>query len=486
MRNALRNICRLKTRSILTFSIALSILMMSMLGYFIRTLCEENHMRFYGPLDGSVYVTDENMQAYLIYEAAEILCEDADIIHKISASKEAVGVFSGLSYVGKGLFTRDRYPGEPIPMGGSAIYIEGFQVVGVTSMDILNEVYSGDLTILEGTMITEENNEKHHNKIVISKELAEQNHLAIGDNVTLDMLSLYRDEQEMIGYEKSFAEDSYVYTIGGIYQHRTDNFGGVSEPWRLNANHVYVPITTLVDISNSRRVQSLYHVTYANGLKTDPCVVPDSLYFHLSDMSALKGLEEEINTIGFSKRVALTEYVSDAASSPSARLSAVISIVLIAVITVGMVVFLLAIFFHMKARHRELAMLAALGQNRRSIARSFFIEILILVLISVVIGIGLMVGAVYVFEEPFTEYLYSAELFAQFHNERADDILLTGSPDTTVMNGVHGTKHLIEAYLVPSLMFATVESTILLVVCYLFIAVYVSKINALSGVGGKE
>ena len=202
MRHALRNIRRLKMRSLLTFAIAFSILMMSMLGYFIRTLCEENRMRFYGPLDGSVFVTDEDMQPYLTYEAAEILCGDADVISKISARREYVGVFSELAYVGKDLFTRDRYPGEPIPIGESATYIKGFQVVGVTAMDILNEVYSSDLTILEGTMITEENNEKHHNKIVISKELAEQNNLAIGDAVILDMVSLYRDEQEMIGYEK--------------------------------------------------------------------------------------------------------------------------------------------------------------------------------------------------------------------------------------------------------------------------------------------
>ena len=209
MRHALRNIRRLKMRSLLTFSI----LMMSMWGYFIRTLCEENRMRFYGPLDGSVFVTDEDMQPYLTYEAAEILCGDADVISKISARREYVGVFSELAYVGKDLFTRDRYPGEPIPIGKSATYIKGFQVVGVTAMDILNEVYSGDLTILEGTMITEENNEKHHNKIVISKELAEQNDLAIGDTVILDMVSLYRDEQEMIGYEKSIVTgfDIFVY-----------------------------------------------------------------------------------------------------------------------------------------------------------------------------------------------------------------------------------------------------------------------------------
>lgn len=486
MRHALRNIRRLKMRSLLTFAIAFSILMMSMLGYFIRTLCEENRMRFYGPLDGSVFVTDEDMQPYLTYEAAEILCGDADVISKISARREYVGVFSELAYVGKDLFTRDRYPGEPIPIGESATYIKGFQVVGVTAMDILNEVYSSDLTILEGTMITEENNEKHHNKIVISKELAEQNNLAIGDAVILDMVSLYRDEQEMIGYEKSSAKDSYVYTIGGIYQHRMDNSGGVSEPWRLNANHVYVPITTLVDISNSQRVQSLYHVTYANGLKIDPSVVPDSLYFHLTDMSVLKGLEEEINTIGFSKNILLTEYVSDAASSPSARLSEVISIVLIGVITVGMVIFLLAIFFHMKARHRELAMLVALGQNRGLTAFSFFTEILILVSFSIIIGVGLMVGTISIFEKPFTEYLYSAELFAQFYNERASDLLFGGSMGTAIMNGVNGTKNLITAYLAPSFTFALIESVILLIVCYLFITVYISKINALSGVGGKE
>ena len=163
-----------------------------------------------------------------------------------------------------------------------------------------------------------------------------------------------------------------------------------------------------------------------------------------------------------------------------------ISIVLIGVITVGMVIFLLAIFFHMKARHRELAMLVALGQNRGLTAFSFFTEILILVSFSIIIGVGLMVGTISIFEKPFTEYLYSAELFAQFYNERASDLLFGGSMGTAIMNGVNGTKNLITAYLAPSFTFALIESVILLIVCYLFITVYISKINALSGVGGKE
>lgn len=304
--------------------------------------------------------------------------EDAAVVTGVSAVKEYVGILSGITYVGYGTFVRSRFSGEPTPIGEKTNYLQGIQIVGVTSMDILEEVYGGELTMTAGTMITRANNEAHHSKIVISVELAEQNGLSLGDTVTLDMVSLYAPERGLRGYGELNGKEAYVYTVGGIYKHRTDNFAGVSEPWLLNANHVYVPISTLDDIANSERIQDMYRSNIpgvSDLFSENPCVIPDSLYLHLSDMSAVNALCEEMNGLGFTEPLLLTEYVSDTASSPSARLSEIVSILLVGVVGVGFAIFFFSVLFNMKARHRELAVLTALGKKRSAVAASFFLEL---------------------------------------------------------------------------------------------------------------
>lgn len=489
MRYAVRNILRLKTRSMLTFAIAFSILFLAMFGILIFRLCEDNRSRFYGPLDGSVHVTNQELEPYLTYEAAEAFYQDAEVITGISAVKEYVGILSEIPYVGYGSFTRNRYSGESVPAGEQAKYIKGYQIVGVTSMEILEEVYAGDLTITEGTMITETDHEKNHNKIVISKELADQNGLSLGDTVTLDMVSLYAAERDMIGFEKSREEDAYVYIVGGIYQHRVDNFAGVSEPWLLNANHVYVPLSTLVEIAGSERIEGMYHSgisSISDLFEENPCVVPDSLYFRLSKGTDVETLCREINEVGFTEPIRLTEYVSDSASSPSARLSEIISIVLVGIVGVGFAVFMLSVLFHMKARHRELAVLVALGKKRSAVTASFFTEVLILVFFAFLFSAGILTAVVSLCAVPITKYLYSAELSAQFRNESADFFLFEVSPNDFVTENLEQFGFLFREYVIPALIFAMIAGLLIVAALYLFVGEYVRRINALSGVGGKE
>lgn len=487
MRYAVRNILRLRGRSFLTLAIAFAIFFLSMFGFLTIRLCEDNRRRFYGPLDGSVHVTNRNLEPYLTYAAAVTIGEDAEVITGVSAVKEYVGLLCGTAYVGYGSFTRERFPGEPTPIGEPVNYLKGFQIVGVTSMDILEEVYGGDLTMTAGTMITRENNEAHHCKIVISEELAAQNGLSLGDTVTLNMLSLYTAERNTP--RESNEKDAYVYTIGGIYKHRVDNFVGVSEPWLLNANRVYVPISTLDDIARGERIQGMYRSGVpgiSDLFSENPCVVPDLLYFHLSDRKAVAALNDEIGDIGFAQPVLLTEYVSDTASSPSARLSEILSILLIGVVGVGFVIFLLAVLFNMKARHRELAVLVALGKRRRAVAGTFFIELSLLTFTSLLFAGGLLLGVVSLCAGPMTSYLYSAELSARFMGESAD-LFLFGDPTgegAAVRMGDF--RFLFGEYIAPSFLFALAAGVLIMAALYFLIGAYVRKINALSEVGGKE
>lgn len=487
MKHILRNITRLKARSFLTFSIMFAVMFLSMFGNFTVRLCEDNRTRFYGPLDGAYHVTDEEYQPFLTYRSAEMLGEDVPAIEKVSAVKEYACYLDGIEYVGDGSFTRDRVPGDaaqivPETLGQytQVYYSKGFRLVCVTSMDIVSEVYSGKLTVTEGTPITEENNTSRHNKIVISEELAEKNGLSIGDTVSLYIYSPFI-EDESIDRGKHDEADCFVFIIGGIYRNSEDNSAGVSEPWSVNANSLYVPISVLDEISRNKYIKNLQN----NGAE-DPTLVPDALYFHLPGAITANRLEKEINGLGFLKKALLTESVSDAASSPSARLSQVISVVLICVIAVGMAVLLLAVLFNMKARHKELAVLAALGQNRHRISLSFFTEIVLLGTAALLVGGAAMVGVIRALAAPLTQYLYSAEISSRFTAENATQILFEDTMGGHVLEKTGEFGNLIASYFAPSFLLAMVQAIILFGILYLVVSAYIFRINALSGVGGKE
>ena len=491
MRYAIRNIFRLRAKSLLSFLICFAVFFLVMFGFLIRTISEDARYRFYGPLDGSVHVTDDTLAPYLTYEAAATLAHDAKSILRLSAFKEYIGHFSDMTYVGYGTFRRARYAGEELTEDRKSNYIKGFAIRAVTSMEILEESYTGQIEMLEGTAITDADTRMRMKKIVISETLAAENGLSLGDTVTLSTPSIFQSEIETSRFH--LAEGIYgwhnfdeVYEIGGIYRHYIDNAAAVSEPWRLNANIVYVPITSIVDIGQTEGIQFLFAVDGQYALTQNPVVIPDHLYFHLSDMSKADALEEAINEIGFTKAVKLTEYVSDTSSSPSARLSGILSAILAGIIVVGFAILLLTVVFHMKSRKRELAMLCALGKKRSMTAFAFFSEYALLMLLSLVLSATALCAVIPVLSISLMTYLYSAENAAQFVTENADLYLFGHLRDEKALQILQHPSYLIEAYMPANCLFiiltALLLMLLLLVVSYLFTA----RINPLYDVGGKE
>ena len=218
----------------------------------------------------------------------------------------------------------------------------------------------------------------------------------------------------------------------------------------------------------------------------NPLLIPDSLYFHLSDMETAEALEAEIGKIGFIKEVKLTKYMSDAATSPSARLSQMISILLIGIVAIGFVILLLVIFFNMNARHRELAVLSALGKRRSAVSASFFLEVLLLFLAGFLLAAVIFAGAVSLCAAPITAYLNAAEISAQISNETADFVLLGDPGSDHILEKMADFSYLAGEYILPAMLVTAALAGVILLGVYLFVRLYVSRINALSAVGGKE
>ncbi|MBQ9748800.1 MAG: ABC transporter permease [Clostridia bacterium] len=488
MRYTLRNIVRLKTRTLLTLLISFAILFLSMFGVLVMRLCEDNRAMFYGPLDGSVHVTDAEYQPFMTYHAAMTIGEDADLVTRVSAVKAYSGILEDVSYVGYGTFRRARFTGEVSTDEDRKMnYVKGFRIVAVSEMEMLEDVFSGKLTMVQGRMLTREDHESAADRIVISEELALQNGLSLGDTVTLDMPSLYRTEWESRFYAGSDEASGYDFVISGIYRHREDNRAGVNMPWLLNANQVYIPISTLAEIAECETVLSLYHTEGEDALSENPCLIPDSLYLHLSDMNRAQALSDELNALGFLRRVILTEYVSDASSSPTARLSEITAIILVGIVAIGFLVLLLSALFQMKTRHRELAVLTALGKRRRRVALSFFAELCLLLAVAFLGAGALICAVVFVIAAPLVGYLHAAELSEQILTETAAHVLSGAASDAqTLIGQMENYDFLLLEYVFPCISFAAAVWFCLMGVLLVITQIYVGRINALSDVGGKE
>ncbi len=490
MRYAIRNIWRLRTKSATALLTSLTVLLLCVFGFFMRCLSEDVRERFWGPLDGSVHVTGEFLEPYLTYDAALTIVNDADVITRLSAVKTYTGFFRNARYVGYGSYKRAQYSGEKPTADRKSDYLTGVCVKAVTSMEILEEVYGGDLVLIQGSMITDEDTALREKKIVVSDTFAEMNGFEIGDSLVLDTLSLYQTEAESVRFGLTDLYDknifTYEYIIGGIYHLNKDNSAAVSVPWELYDNTVYVPITTAEDISVSSGVQQMFHAEDIFALQVNPVLIPDALYLHLSDIAEAEVLETEINAIGFSERIKLTPYISDIASSPSARLSGMISGMLIAVIAAGFGVLILTSLLHLKARRREFAILIAMGKKRESVAFSYCFELMILVLSAFLLSMILMTVSVRIFAVPISQYLYSAEEAALFQSENADGYLFDQPSDALSVREPSTFFDLFGKYMIPNVLFTGVVTAILLLLLGGVIFIYVRNIHPMYDAGGKE
>ena len=133
-----------------------------------------------------------------------------------------------------------------------------------------------------------------------------------------------------------------------------------------------------------------------------------------------------------------------------------------------------------------LAVLVALGKKRSAVASSFSLELLLLTAAALLAAGGMFAGLVSLCAGPLMSYLYSAELSAKFRGESADLFLFGDPTGESAAVQMEDFGFLFEKYVVPSFLFALAAGALILAVLYFFIGAYVRRINALSGIGGKE
>ena len=534
MRHVFRNILRFPKKTAVVFILVSTILLLSMSGTFIITLCGEISSRTVGPLDGTVVVTDTDGERFVLYEAAKDIRDAYPAVKEVEAAAEYEVQPVDLKCIngaGKTLIDYSDYreyvfgpDAEPVDC---AVLSRDMKLVAVTSSDICREFYSGDAELVEGSLISREDCENEHMKIVISDKLAELNGLKLGDSVKINALSMFikppqpREqisvdwkEGDPVLYSVGFLYEDYMlelgdklstmtFTVGGIYRNLADNKNVASAAADINDNRVYVPISVvskkLDDINRdglfaARVDRYLYVHSFITWRKDnnqylspqDLRCVPTRLYLRLSDMSYADELEDEINALGFYKDVKLTPFTNEAGTSPAAKILIIVRYSLIGVMAAGFAIILLVIIFNLNSRRREFAVLAALGMKRIKIALSFFGEVFIVFAAALLICAAAYTAAVRSVAAPVSDYLESNEEAADSREVRLSTELAGNEAKKQRAESMTDMGYLTEKYIAPSLGITLIGALTVLFIVLLPTYFSMKRINPLTDSGGKD
>lgn len=223
--------------------------------------------------------------------------------------------------------------------------------------------------LAEGKHIRSEDN----GKILISKALAEQNNLAVGDKITLTHAKLGSDDGV---YTDLMKEKSAYETveIKGIYDIKNASDNALNPTAKKAENLIFSDSQLLINLQEQE--QGVYEGEISFFI-ADP--------LHLDKMvSEIKG----IDSIAWNNHVINTNDFKYSKIAEQLQSMQKIVVALIAVAAVlGFLVFMLILTFRIRGRMQEAGILLAVGKPKQQIIGQFLIEAMILLWIGFLVAI---------------------------------------------------------------------------------------------------
>jgi putative ABC transport system permease protein len=225
-------------------------------------------------------------------------------------------------------------------------------ISGINSYAFISEVKNGTMTLADGTYF----DEKTDDKIIISSDLANQNDLAVGDQITLIKMT---DESQQ------------VLEIIGIYDVTSDNF---------SANMIYMNIASaakfLTDDDYNDGDFNVESVQYflTNAENADQFI--EQATTKHSDL-ADSNLTLAIDTSAYEKMVQPIESVGGFATT-----------ILWVVIVASVVIIALIVTINVKDRRYEMGVLISLGASKANVLGQILLELVIVGSLAFALSIG--------------------------------------------------------------------------------------------------
>ena len=232
-----------------------------------------------------------------------------------------------------------------------------YQQGSYSDSSYIENFINGTSKITSGSMITSDDEENH---IVISEELATQNDLAVGDEITF--------------YLPSDSSITYTFKITGIFETTDDSS---SEDFMnmkaLNAqNQIYTTITAINNILEDDNNSNSLNAT-----------------IYLKNQDDLEAYTEEVKNKGLSDYYTISDNTDEITSTltPIKNISNFSMTFLIIILIVGAIILAVINILNIRDRKYEIGVLRAIGMSKTKLILSLLIELFIVTVIAFIIGI---------------------------------------------------------------------------------------------------
>lgn len=257
-----------------------------------------------------------------------------------------------------------------------------FTIIAYNDISYNEDFINGDKKLIEGTMIDTANTA---NEIIISEELATDNNISVGDEITFT-----NTNDESI---------TYTFSVVGIYQivNDTNADSGRGRMMINSSNQIITNLTVLNTIladdeidknsySASSSITTAFYIDYEN-LDKFTTSVRD---LGLSEYYTIRTNEDEItSTLEPIKNIASFSFTF-----------------LIVILIVGGVVLTIINLFNIRERKYEIGVLRAIGMTKFKVTLQLISEVFIIALIALIVGTS--VGSV--LSQPISNYMLSNEI----------------------------------------------------------------------------
>ena len=232
-----------------------------------------------------------------------------------------------------------------------------YKITAYSDPSYIENFINGTSKITSGSMITKDDEENH---FVISEELATQNDLEVGDEITF--------------YLPSDSSITYTFEITGIFEttddSASDDFMNMNA---LNAqNQIYTTVTAINNILEDDDSSNSLNAT-----------------IYLKNQDDLEAYAEEVKDKGLSDYYTLSDNTDEITSTltPIKNISNFSMTFLIIILIVGAIILAVINILNIRDRKYEIGVLRAIGMSKTKLILSLLIELFIVTVIAFIIGI---------------------------------------------------------------------------------------------------
>ena len=375
----LKNIIRAPKRNIILFFIAFVLAFVMMAVLFVKDYAKDSISRSMGPLSNTLKVTAAEGKPALKCNTAMEIRDGFGVITEMHAASDASCYIEAVEAF---------EPKDEVVSGNS--YKDPFGLQAVTDTYTLEEFYSGDLRIVEGTGISIEHNDNKTLIALVSNDLAKKNGLKLGDPIR-------------ISYNVANSDNRATLTlyVGGIYDISSTVRQNAVYSHRIPANKIFMPLSVYMHMAKKTAPLYVLNLKVAR------------LYFEVESPSAelAAEMEERVSSVnGSDFRNVRIELFSPAGEIEALyKLSKVLDIAIIAVGVCFVAALLMVMLWSLRTRMKEIGIYCALGTKHKRVASILTAESLIIFTAAFAVAVGVFsaIAATYG-QDIYTALFYSS------------------------------------------------------------------------------